>query len=312
MSEVWGDAAPPAVTTAEVVGRPRTWTPFVTVALGFLLGMIAVLAIAVTAGVALTVAGRSPGEIERFLASDAIGIILLLAPVQAGIFVAAVAHAWFSAQREASGSPPIVETLGLRWPARLGVGGWTAILIGSGVPFALALGAAALLPSVAPPTEIMEMWGEVPAWKAVLWIAAIGLLPGACEELIFRGLLQRRLLRRWSPPVAIGVTSVLFALVHVDPQAMGLALVLGVWIGVVAWRTNSVFPGMVIHAGVNSTWNAIQIIGIQNNIDDMDAMRFAAVVVLVSLVAFPFAIVTLIRAPHPGPGREGRGVGDAA
>jgi membrane protease YdiL (CAAX protease family) len=76
------------------------------------------------------------------------------------------------------------------------------------------------------------------------------------EELLFRGLLLRALVRRTSPPVAIGVAALAFALVHValDPGA-GFAvpalLLLGLLSGYRAWRTGNLSQSILLHAGFN-------------------------------------------------------------
>ena len=71
--------------------------------------------------------------------------------------------------------------------------------------------------------------------------------------------MQRQFLARWSPWTAILVTSVLFALFHIMPHGIAVAFPLGVWLGWLAWKTDSVWPGIVCHAFVNGSWNAYQI-----------------------------------------------------
>lgn len=79
----------------------------------------------------------------------------------------------------------------------------------------------------------------------------LSVFPGVCEEMFFRGYMQRRFLQRWHPAVAIGITSVLFAAIHLDPyQALGVFLT-GVWLGIVAWRTGSIWPGVACHIVMN-------------------------------------------------------------
>ncbi len=87
----------------------------------------------------------------------------------------------------------------------------------------------------------------------------ISLAPGFMEELLFRGYIQSRLLKRWPAGWAILVSSVLFGLLHIMPQAVVFATVVGLWLGVVAWRTNSVWPGIACHAFVNGAWNVWQL-----------------------------------------------------
>jgi membrane protease YdiL (CAAX protease family) len=94
---------------------------------------------------------------------------------------------------------------------------------------------------------------------AVPFVLIIALLPSFMEELLFRGYIQSRLLQRWPAWVAILATSTLFALPHVTPSAVVLVFPLGLWLGVLAWRTGSVWPGIFCHAFVNGTWNVWQV-----------------------------------------------------
>jgi membrane protease YdiL (CAAX protease family) len=85
---------------------------------------------------------------------------------------------------------------------------------------------------------------------AVLIIAPIG------EELLFRGALLRGLLRRTTPALAIWISGLVFALVHValDPGA-GFAvpalLALGLLSGYRAWKTGDLSQSILLHAGFN-------------------------------------------------------------
>lgn len=90
---------------------------------------------------------------------------------------------------------------------------------------------------------------------------AAGLLAGVLEELALRGALLRILEARWGPRVAVGATTVLFAVLH-QGHARGpvtLALVLssmlaaGLLLGVVVVRTRSVWNAVAVHAG----WNTV-------------------------------------------------------
>jgi membrane protease YdiL (CAAX protease family) len=85
------------------------------------------------------------------------------------------------------------------------------------------------------------------------------------EELFFRGLLMRALLggtarlgATLQVVVSIAVTSLLFALAHFEAiQFLGLAG-FGAVLGVLAWRTGRLGPGLVAHA----SFNAVAIISI--------------------------------------------------
>lgn len=92
--------------------------------------------------------------------------------------------------------------------------------------------------------------------EQVLFAVAVLTLAPLSEELLFRGALLRGLLRRTTPPVAIFVSALAFAVVHVigDPGTgyyMCAFLLLGLVSGWRAWRTGSVSQSIALHAGFN-------------------------------------------------------------
>ena len=82
----------------------------------------------------------------------------------------------------------------------------------------------------------------------------IGILAPVTEEIVFRGAILRGLLKilgrhHW---IAIVITSLLFAVTHMN-LAQGIhAFIMGMLLGWVYWRTSSIVPGMVIHWVNNS------------------------------------------------------------
>lgn len=95
------------------------------------------------------------------------------------------------------------------------------------------------------------MFAQAPRGVAVMMVAMTGIFPGICEEMLFRGCLQRRLIRTNGPFVAITITTVCFALAHVDPAYMIFTLPIGAGLGYLAWRTGSIIPGMICHTCIN-------------------------------------------------------------
>ena len=77
-------------------------------------------------------------------------------------------------------------------------------------------------------------------------------LPGICEETLFRGAVQETL-SRLGPTKAVLITTILFTLIHVDPWSMIPIFLLGLMLGILAWRTGSIFPSMIAHAASNAT-----------------------------------------------------------
>jgi len=76
---------------------------------------------------------------------------------------------------------------------------------------------------------------------------ALALTPSICEELLFRGYLQRQVERGWGTVVSIVLVGVLFGLYHLRlSQALPLSL-LGIYLGFVVWATGSLWAGFVVH-----------------------------------------------------------------
>lgn len=71
------------------------------------------------------------------------------------------------------------------------------------------------------------------------------------EELLFRGVVLRGLLSRHRPTVAVIVTALLFALVHVNPWQFISAFFFGIVFGWVYLRTESVWACVLAHAVAN-------------------------------------------------------------
>jgi membrane protease YdiL (CAAX protease family) len=132
---------------------------------------------------------------------------------------------------------------------------------------------------------------------AVAWVLFVGVAPGVSEEIFFRGLVQRRLATIWSPAAAIGTASALFAVVHIDPPVVAMAFVLGCWLGVLAWRTGSTWPGIVTHALINALWNAGQIVIRKSEATPTQITAALVIVAAVSLVCF-VAAVAILKCPR--------------
>lgn len=82
---------------------------------------------------------------------------------------------------------------------------------------------------------------------------AVGLLAPFAEELVFRGAILRALLRwKRNPWVGIVISAMLFALIHMNPAQMPHAFLIGILLGWMYYRTDSIIPGVVYH-WVNNT-----------------------------------------------------------
>ena len=81
----------------------------------------------------------------------------------------------------------------------------------------------------------------------------VGLLAPLAEEIVFRGAILRSLLCWKSNPwVGIVISAILFAVIHMNPAQMPHAFLIGLLLGWMYWRTDSIVPGVVYH-WVNNT-----------------------------------------------------------
>lgn len=83
-------------------------------------------------------------------------------------------------------------------------------------------------------------------------VFVIGVLPGICEELLFRGVVQSLLGKRLTPPLLICVVGVLFGLFHMSLVRFVPTAIAGFFLAWVAYRSRSVFPSMLLHVCHNS------------------------------------------------------------
>jgi uncharacterized protein len=71
------------------------------------------------------------------------------------------------------------------------------------------------------------------------------------EELMFRGLVLNAILKRYSAPVAVLFSALLFALIHMNPWQFPAALACGIILGWLFLRTRSLWPCILGHAIMN-------------------------------------------------------------
>jgi membrane protease YdiL (CAAX protease family) len=86
-------------------------------------------------------------------------------------------------------------------------------------------------------------------WLAVLVSATSA---GICEEVGFRGYMQRPIEQRHGAPVAISISSLFFMALHLTkdwatPGMVPIVFGAGVLLGLLAWSSRSLIPGMLGH-----------------------------------------------------------------
>lgn len=81
-------------------------------------------------------------------------------------------------------------------------------------------------------------------WLGVLCMAVLG---PVVEEVFFRGVLTRELLKRYKPATAILVSGLVFGVIHINPAQVVGACISGFFFAWLYARTCSILPGIFIH-----------------------------------------------------------------
>ncbi len=94
-----------------------------------------------------------------------------------------------------------------------------------------------------------DMVTQQPLWSVLLLMA---LLPAICEELAFRGFIFGGLLRQQGALRAIVVSALFFGFTHTLLQQSIAACLMGIVLGLIAWRTGGVICTIIVHLCNNS------------------------------------------------------------
>lgn len=85
-----------------------------------------------------------------------------------------------------------------------------------------------------------------------LILIGFAVAPAICEELAFRGFILTGFCRNGRDRLAIGLSALAFGVMHMIPQQVFNATLLGIVLGLIAVRSNSLLPGVLFHFLFNS------------------------------------------------------------
>ncbi len=152
-----------------------------------------------------------------------------------------------------------------------------------------------LLGAKLPDTSFIEpkSWGALAA--AAL---AVGVSAGVAEEPLFRGVVQRSLGGVTGKWPAILWSSLIFSLVHMDIVGAPTRFAVGVALGMLAWRSGAILPGIFAHAAYNTMALATSLIATHTPMAGWQGFAFtqgmsaaAAEIVTWCILSAPFALL---------------------
>lgn len=179
------------------------------------------------------------------------------------LFAAAMTAAWTGTVALVAGtlSPiPLTRRLGLG-SSKLGRAGWLIVPLGT-LALNQAVDAAFTLSGFGRGDVLEELLKTLAGARGLMLAAAVlivGALSATCEELFFRGYVQRRLVARLGPWAGILIAAFLFGLAHWDFHHSLFAFAFGVFVGLAAWAADSVWPAIAAHV-VNNTVSVLTLV----------------------------------------------------
>ena len=271
---------------------PRIWPVLLTWLIAILTGLVGTVAMVILIGIGYAATGSSRDALAERVHTDPVLALLLMVPMQAVFMAAALLYPLVSRKGA-------TELLGLGRPTYAPVS-WPIIIAATPVPFVIGVLLSLPMPSLVDQDAMTRMWAGMSLPVGVAFVLFIGLSPGFGEELLFRGLIQRRLVPKLGAVWAISISSLLFAVSHLDPAQSAFALPLGVWFGYVSWRTGSIWLTVVCHTLVNMTSSTVAILIHQNHVNEVVTGLLLILLFLAGCVCF-LATFLVFYLPRPTP-----------
>jgi membrane protease YdiL (CAAX protease family) len=153
----------------------------------------------------------------------------------------------------------------------------------------------------------LSFLNNLPGLQAWSIIIGISMTAGICEEIGYRGYLQKPLEQKYGPIVAISISSIIFIVIHLHQAWLASIMVaifpISFMIGYLAYATNSLIPGIIAHVSfdiiLSSYWwsdvigtferKPISMTGVDNH------FIITVIVVLLSMLLFIIAIRKLLK-----------------
>ena len=191
---------------------------------------------------------------------------------------------------------PISQTLGYVRPQNRFI--ISAILIGAGGWMVVGM----LTQWIKPPSQEVttSLRHMLQALSAPASLFLFALTPAVCEEALFRGLILRGLLRRFPPALSILIVSLLFGLFHFSTDRLLPTATLGALLAVLAWRSGSLWPSMLVHVLNNGILTALALSGKDEAFDKL-SVTTQSVALAASVACVALGLVLLRHGPRLPP-----------
>ncbi|NAY92191.1 CPBP family intramembrane metalloprotease [Muricauda sp. JGD-17] len=116
----------------------------------------------------------------------------------------------------------------------------------------------------------IEHISKYPPWTIISLITMTSVTAGVIEEISFRGYMQKPMELKYGPKIAITVVALFFTILHlpnatITPGLIPIFFLGSIGWGVLAYLTNSIIPGVVVHGAVDiigyfSIWKNLELV----------------------------------------------------
>lgn len=146
---------------------------------------------------------------------------------------------------------------------------------------------------------LFEMdYGCENALDIVLAYVTVALLPALVEEFAFRGAILG-VLRKHSDSLAVLVSGIAFGLMHGNFVQIPFATVVGLILGFIAVKTNSLLPGIIIHFLNNGISVTLSLLVENTSLSDM-AVNFINLGIMLVIGIFGIISFVILSTKHKG------------
>ncbi len=133
--------------------------------------------------------------------------------------------------------------------------------------------------------------GDAGGWLRVMLVVVI--VAGVGEELLFRGLFLRGFMLRYGRGPALALSSLLFAVVHLNPWGFASIFLAGWLLGWLVLRSGSLWPAILVHGVYNLSSVLLLVVSIDGKLTP-DALAAADAGIWASPAAVVTAAIALV------------------
>ena len=140
------------------------------------------------------------------------------------------------------------------------------------------------------PLELMESYSQASQFTqdtSIISFLAIAIMAPIAEEIFFRGLVLSRFSKSMPIVVSIILQAIIFGLIHGTVLWFSYATIIGLVLGLLAYKQKSILGCMILHFSINGLSFMINIFKIEFN--DVTAM----VTLIISAIVFVICIVMM-------------------